>query len=448
MTTVRTYYTIITTQILSMIGSVMSSFAIGIWVFAETGDTTPLLLVGVFKWLPFMLFGSVAGVLADRFNRKSLIIGADAAQAIPTLLLLISFSAGTFALWQLYLAALIQSLFGMVQSPAMQASITMLVPDEGRDRANAVMQIAGPSARMLAPVVAGFLYAFVSVEGILAIDLITFLIAVAVISQVHIPQPAETAESKASRGSIWHELRGGFTFLYSRRGLFVLSFYFLFLNFITAGVWVLLSPYMLVLTDFNEPLVGILMGVSSFGLVTGGLVPIVWRVPRPRIHTILITLALAAVGLMLFGTVRSTVALGVVVFLMMLPYKMTNALLSSIKQSKIPPDMQGRVYGLTGQISILAQPIALLLTGPLVDDLLEPMVGTSRWRVFAPIFGNEAGAGMGLYIATCGLFLFIATLLVYALPIVRHLEHDLPDYKAVSEKEIMGQDGKLVEATA
>ncbi len=448
MTTVRTYYTIITTQILSMIGSVMSSFAIGIWVFAETGNTTPLLLVGVFKWLPHMLLGSVAGVLADRFNRKSLIIGADAAQAIPTLLLLLSFAAGTFALWQLYLVALIQSLFGMVQGPAIMASITMLVPDEGRDRANAVIEIAGPSAQMLAPVIAGFLYAFISVEGILAIDLLTFLFAVAVISQVHIPQPAATEESKASRGSIWREIRGGFAFLYARRGLFVLSFYFLFLNFITAGVWVLLSPYMLILTDFDERLVGILMGVSSFGLVVGGLIPIVWQVPHPRIHTIMPTLALAAVGLMIFGTVRSPLALAVVIFLMMLPYKMNNVLLSSIRQGKIPPDMQGRVYGLTGQISIFALPLALLITGPLVDDVLEPMVGTGSWRFLNPVFGNEAGAGIGLYIAVCGLLLLIATLLVYALPIVRHLERDLPDYQAVEADNSVGQDGKLAEAVA
>ena len=448
MTTVRTYYTIIATQILSMIGSVMSSFAIGIWVFAETGNTTPLLLVGVFKWLPYMLLGSVAGAFADRFNRKTLIIGADAAQAIPTLLLLISFSAGTFELWQLYLAALVQSLFGMVQGPAMRASITMLVPDEGRDRANAVIEIAGPSAQMLAPVIAGFMYAFISVEGILGIDLLTFLIAVAVISRVHIPQPAETEESRASRGSIWREIRGGFAFLYARRGLFVLSFYFLFLNFITAGVWVLLSPYMLILTNFDEPLVGILMGISSVGLVIGGLIPVMWQVPRPRIHTIMIALALAAVGLMVFGTVRSPLALAIVVFLMMLPYKMTNALLSSIRQNKIPPDMQGRVYGLTGQISIFALPLALLITGPIVDDGLEPWVGSEGWALFSPIFGDEAGAGIGLYIAVCGLLLLAATLLVYSLPIVRHLERDLPDFEATRTEDVDRQDGKLAEAVA
>lgn len=431
----RTFYIIAITQVLSIIGSSMTSFAIAIWIFTETGDTTPLMLVSFFTWIPRMLFGSFAGVLADRLNRKKLIIFGDAAQAIPTLLVMLSFLTNNFEIWHVYAMAGIQSIFGMIQGPAFLASITMLVPDKDRDRANALMVVMGPMAGLIAPMVAGFLYAFVRVEGVMLIDLATFLIAVGVISVMVIPQPTRSAESQASAGSFWSEIKGGFRFLLSRRGLLYLSFYFTFVNFITSGIWRLMAPYILVLNDNNAQILGVLMTISSLGLVTGGLITIIWQGTRPRIHTILPSMALAGVGLIVFGVVRSPIMLGIVIFVMMLPYKMNNALLSSIQQAKIPPDMQGRVFGLLGQISIFAQPAMLLFTGPIIDQWLEPAIGGPNWSLVEPIVGNRAGAGMGLYIIICGVLLSVASLVVYAMPTVRHLERDLEDYEAEAKSE-------------
>ena len=136
---------------------------------------------------------------------------------------------------------------------------------------------------------------------------------------------------------------------------------------------------------------------------------------------------------MVFGIVRTPLAIGITLFLMMLPYKMNNALLSSIQQVKVPPDMQGRVFGLLGQISTFALPLTYLITGPIVDNFLEPMVGQGNWDLVAPLVGNQAGAGMGLYIIICGVLLLLGTILVYILPIVRHLERDLPNYQAVAQ---------------
>lgn len=427
-TTLRTFYVLTITQTLSLIGSAMTSFAIGIWVFTETGDTTPLLLVQVFFWLPRVTLGSVAGVIADRLQRRMLIIVGDAGQAVPTCLLMLSFATDNFALWQLYAAALVQSMFGLLQGPAISASITMLVPDNHRDRANAILEVVGPMAGVVAPVVGGFLYAVIDVAGVMLVDLATFLVAVAVVSQLHIPQPKRTAESESVEGTFWQEMRGSFQFLRSRRGLWILSSYFMFLNFITVGIWRLMGPYVLILTDYNERLLGILMACSSIGLVTGGLITLVWQGTRPRIHTIMPTLALAGVGLMVFGLARSPLALAVTMFIMMLPYKMNNALLSSIQQAKIPPDMQGRVFGMLSQISMFAMPITYLVTGPLVDDVLQPAVGTSGWKVVAPLVGNGEGAAIGLYIFVCGTLLFVGSLIVYALPVIRHMERDLPNY--------------------
>lgn len=141
----RTFYTLILSQAFSMIGSRISGLAISMWVFGQTGDATPLTLVAFFQILPTVLASTLSGLLADRWNRRYVMALADAGQAVGTVLLLISFLSGNFQLWHLYAVSLFQSLFGVFQGPAFQASVTLLVPDDQRDRANAIQQISGPA---------------------------------------------------------------------------------------------------------------------------------------------------------------------------------------------------------------------------------------------------------------------------------------------------------------
>ncbi len=436
---INTFYVVAATQTLSMLGSSMSSFALSIWIFTETGNTTPLMIVGVMMMLPHMFLGSVGGVIADRLNRKMLIVFSDAMQAIPTLLLMLAFFTGNFALWMLYIAAFIQGLFAMIQNPAIYASVTMLVPDEQRDKANAILEILAPAAGLAAPVLGGLLYAIIGVSGILAIDVVSFLIAVGVIAMVHIPQPEQSTESKASKGNIWQEMRGGFDFLWQRKPLLLLSVYFLLVNFLTTGIWRLMTPYALARLDYNEELVGIVAACASFGLVTGGLVPIVWKATQKRIHTMMPLMIFACIGLMVYAGSQTFLMMIIVAFMLMLPYKWTNALSSSIRQSKIPPDMQGRIAGLTTQISYFAIPLTMLITGPLVDNLLIPLTEQSSWEDFAPFFGTGEAGGIALYIFGGGLSLLIVSILFYSTPLFRHMEDSLIDYVA-EEKQPSATD--------
>ncbi len=151
----RTFYTLIITQVFSLIGSRISGLAISIWIYNQTGDVTPLALVSFFFIVPQVLAAGVSGALADRWDRRYVMMLSDTGQAVGTVLLLISFSSGGFQLWHLYVITFIQSVFGVFQGPAFQASITMLVPDDKRDSANAIQQITGPVAGIIAPAIAG-----------------------------------------------------------------------------------------------------------------------------------------------------------------------------------------------------------------------------------------------------------------------------------------------------
>ena len=430
MNKLRTFYALSLTQVLSIIGSMMTSVALGIRVFNDTGNSTPLLLASFFAAVPPMFGGSIAGVLVDRWPRKRVLIISDIAQAVGTILLLVSFLSDSFELWHLYAVALGQGLFGMMQRPALEASVTMLVLDSHRDRANAIRQMTGPMAGIIAPPITGLVYAMIGVTGVMIIDLVTLVTAVSVITFLHIPQPEQTAAGQNGRGSILNELKTGFQFVWSNRILFYLMLFAAGVNFLMAGPMNLLTPYIITLTD-SEATLGILLSILDLGIVVGGVLMGIWGGTRPRMHGIMLGLLFRAGWIAFFGLARTPMTLALSLFFVYFANALVDASFASIVQLKTKPEMQGRVFALLLQIMYIANPLSLLVTGPLVDNVLTPAVGKPGWELVAPLVGTHEGSGMGLLLFVCGVLIFLLTTAVYLWPRARHAEASLPDYTPI-----------------
>jgi MFS transporter, DHA3 family, macrolide efflux protein len=425
----RTFYTIILTQTLSLIGSRISGLALGIWLFKETGDATPLALVAFFFILPQVVLQSFAGVLADRWDRRHVMALSDAGQALGTILLLGLFVSGAFQIWHLYLITCIQSVFGVFQGPAFSASVTMLVPDEQRDRANAIMQMSNPAAGIIAPAIAGLVFAAIGVTGAIIVDLSSFLLAVIVILSVHIPRPRKTEEGAKLSGTVWQEMISGLRYLWERPSLFWLIMMAMALNFIMNMSGVLMTPYLLARTG-NEASYGLIMSVFNVGMLAGAIVISVWGGTRPRMYTIIPSLFMTCAAVIFFGMAQSTWLLAFTAFMTLFPNAFVNILLQSMLQTKVAPDVQGRVFGSVGQLAMLMTPIAYLIAGPLADKIFEPMVGQAGWQLVAPFVGNSAGAGMGLIFVLSGSIALVMSIVLFSFPMIRNIESLLPDYVA------------------
>ncbi|MBK8035431.1 MAG: MFS transporter [Chloroflexi bacterium] len=423
----RTFYTLIFTQTFSLIGSRMTDLALSIYIYNQTGDVTPLALVSVFTILPQIIGASFAGVLADRWDRRYVMMLSDAGQALGTVILLVSFLSGGFQIWHLYIIAFIKSWFGVFQSPAFTAAVTMLVPDDQRDRANALQTLTGPLAGVLAPALTGALYALIGLNGIIGLDLVTFAVAAVVVMFMRIPRPTQTEIGRQMQGTVWKEMVGGLKYMWSWRNLFMLTLHISLVNFLFAGAGMLLTPYLLARTG-SEATMGLLQAVADFGMIIGAIIIGVWGGTRPRIHTIMGGILISSLFMIGVGSAQTPVLLGVTLVLMTLTAPMVNASATSLMQAKVPPDIQGRVFAALGQMTMFFMPLSYLLVGPLVDNVFEPAVNTPGWAVFAPLVGSQPGAGMGLIIILAGAGLLITTALVYALPRVRYIESERPDY--------------------
>ena len=198
-------------------------------------------------------------------------------------------------------------------------------------------------------------------------------------------------------------------------------------NFLLSGPMTLATPYIITLTG-SEKTLGILLGMLNAGIVVGGVVMMIWGGTRPRIHGIMLGLLFRATWLAIYGLVRTPLMLGLALFFIFFTNALVDASFMSILQAKVPPNMQGRIFALLFQMMYIANPLSLLLTGPLVDNVLEPAVGSPGWHVVAPLVGSQPGSGMGLLTLIAGVLMFVSTAGIYAWGKTRSLENDLPDY--------------------
>jgi DHA3 family macrolide efflux protein-like MFS transporter len=428
----RTFYTLILTQACSLIGTLISRLAVSIWVYAETGNATPLALVAFFAALPMALTYSFSGVLADRWDRRYVMILADAGQAVGTLLLLLSFASGGFQLWHLYAISFLQALFGVFQAPAVSASITMLIPDEKRDRANAIQQMASPLSGTIAPALAAGIYALLGVTGAIFIDLLTFVVAITVVFNVHIPRPVQTDAGEKLRGSVWKEALGGFRYLWGHRPLLYLALYVAVVHFIFNGMMVLSTPYILARADQNEWILGAVFSVANLGSFCGGIVMGIWGGTRPRIYTIIPSRIVIGGMMIWFGASQHPLLLALAFFALAFPIPVGNAPFVSLFQVKTPPDIQGRIFATIAQINTALLPVSYLLVGPLADTVFEPSVGGTGWDWIGSLVGTGVGAGMGLMMVISGLLVIGISVWAFVIPSLRRLESILPDYAPVA----------------
>jgi DHA3 family macrolide efflux protein-like MFS transporter len=427
----RTYYLLVATQTVSQVGSRISFFSVGIAVFAQTSQATPLAIISFCQTLPWILGAGFAGVLADRYDRRRLMILANAGFVMTSGLLLTSFASGAFRLWHLYVLSLITSTILTVSGPAFRASVAMLVPDSHRDRANAIGQMTGPAANAISPALAGLLYAVIGVTGAILIDIATFVLAILVLLAVRIPMPATSADGAAMARAVWRQAFDGVAYLWQRPPLLGLCLVVSLVSFVMGGLGVLILPYPLARTHSTVAF-GVVLACADVGTAAGAAAMAAWGGTRPRIHTVMPALIVAGLLLAAAGTARDTAELAASFFAFMFMLPFVNTASTSIFQVKVAPDVQGRVFAATSQIAMLTRPLAFLIAGPMTDRVAEPAVRSGGWRTVAWLVGAHAEAGMGLLLVVGGLATAALGAVAYASPSMRRLEATLPDHAAMA----------------
>ncbi len=424
----KTFFTIWFGQLVSLTGSGLTGFALGVWVYQRTGSVTQFALISLVTMLPGILFSPIAGALVDRWDRRKVMILSDAGAGVCTLGIAVLFLAGSLEIWHIYLLMGISSSFSAFQWPAYSAAISLLVPKGQLGRANGMVQLSEAAAAIIAPVLAGTLMGVIHIQGIILLDFATFLLAVSTLLIVRVPKPTITIEGKAGKGSLLREAASGWTYIRARHGLLGLLIFFAFSNFTMGIVQVLFTP--LVLSFSNPSTLGLILSIAGIGFLSGSLMMSAWGGPKRRIIGILVAHLLMGMALFLAIFPYNAWILGVAAFLVFFCSPVSSSCSQVIWQSKTAPDIQGRVFAMRRMIAWSSLPLAYLLAGPLADKVFEPMLteGGLLAGSVGRIMGIGPGRGIAFIFMLMGFILLLATLVGYLYPRLRNVEKELPDF--------------------
>jgi MFS transporter, DHA3 family, macrolide efflux protein len=423
----RAFFAVLFGQLLSLIGSGLTGFALGVWVYQTTGSATRFALIAFFASLPGILSSPFAGVLADRFDRRHIMILSDGGAALCALSIALLFLLGGFALWHIYLLVAVNSIFVALQWPAYMAAITHLVPKEQYGRASGMVQSTQAAAQIISPMLAGALMVSLSIQSILLIDFVTFLCSIVLLLVVEFPRVPPTDEQQQSKGTFIEEALFGWYYLKQRRGLMALLVFFALSNFLIGVVLVMVTP--LVLSFSSPATLGLVITISGVGLLAGGLAMSIWGGPRRRVQAVLGFTLLQGVTLIVSGLRPSAVLIAGAAFLFLFAAAIVASSSQVIWQSKVAPHVQGRVFAVRRMIAWASLPLAYAVSGPLADRVFKPLLvadGPLAGSI-GRVIGVGDGRGIALMLMVAGALTLLVTFAGFLYPRLRLVEDELPD---------------------
>lgn len=414
-------------QLVSLIGSGLTNFGLGIWVYQNTGSVTNFALIYFFTGLPGIIIAPIAGAIADRKDRRTLMIFSNIGAGITSLVIAFLMFAGWLKIWHIYLAITISSTCNGFQQPAYLAATTLLVPKKHYARASGMIQVGKAAEQLFSPIVAGVLVTIIQIQGVLLIDFITFIFALFTLLIFQFPQPPKTNMSSSEKSSLLSDAGFGWTYITKRTGLLLMVIFFAITNFSIGIAQVLLSPMILSFTDATT--LGVVLSLGGSGWLFGSLAMTIWGGPKRRIYGILGFELLLGIGILMTGLRADISLITIAIFSVFFSVPMIIGCNNAIWQSKVPPDLQGRVFAVRGMISWSSFPIAYLIAGPLADRIFQPLLEPNGLlaKNVGLLIGVGAGRGIGLVFIVVGTLIVLATIAAYRYPRLWRVEDELPD---------------------
>jgi len=359
-------------QLFSLLGSGLVQFALIWWITQQTGSAAYLAMATLVAVLPEVLLSPFAGALVDRLNRRYVMIAADALIALFTLSLAVLFALGLVQVWHVFVVMFLRALGSVFHWPAMQASTSLMVPEKHLARVAGINQALRGSLNIVAPPLGALLMSILKFYQVISVDVLTAIIAITPLLFIRIPQPVRAdAGIVLTPRVLLRDVAEGFRYMKNWKGLLYLTFLAAMLNFLLAPAGTL-SPLM-VTQHFKAGVWELSMIESSMGIgvVIGGLVLGVWGGFKSKIVTSLTGVVGLGLGVLVFGLAPANAFWMALVGMVLLGFMnpIANGPLQAIMQSKVAPEMQGRVMGTTGALCSAMMPLSMVVVAPVAEFL-------------------------------------------------------------------------------
>jgi len=409
-------------QLVSAVGSGLTSFGLGVYVFTRTGSVSATALVTLLAFMPSLLLSAFAGVLADRHDRRLLMVLGDSLSAAGLVFILICMGRGEAQLWQICVGVTISSVFSSLLEPAYKATVTDLLTPEQYTKASGLVQAAGSAKYLISPVIAGILLTLSDIRLLLIIDICTFFVTVLSTLAVRRGLAAKKAEEVKS---FVREFRDGWTAVSENRGVLVLVMMTSVITFFLGFIQTLSTPMILAFSDSSA--LGAAETISASGILVTSVIIGCITIKGGYVKMLSGSLFIAGIFIALFGLRENLllICLSGFLFFAMLPF--ANTSLDFLIRTNIDNTVQGRAWGLIGVISQLGYVAAYALSGVLADYVFTPLLvdGGRLAGSVGRITGTGSGRGTGFLIILAGALLCVTAAVLYNLKSVKQLENEV-----------------------
>lgn len=391
-------------QLIAAIGGGLTSFGLGVYVFEKTRSAAGMALVTLLGFLPTLVLSVPAGVLADRHDRRLLMMLGDGFSGLGVLYILICIMRGEASLFQICIGVFVSAVFSSLLDPAYKATVSDLLTEDEYSKASGLVSLAGSARYLVSPVIAGILLSVSDIKLLLVIDICTFILTVistfAVRRGIKSEKCPEELSFKESMKDGWNAIR-------KRRGVFMLVIVSSLLTLFIGVFQILAEPMILSMADAKT--LGIAETICASGMLVSSLYLGIRGIKAGYVKILSLSLALAGVCILGFGSLHSIVfiTLSGFGFFMMLPF--ANNCLDFLVRTNIPTELQGRVWGIVGFLSQIGYVIAYGCSGIMAD-----------W--IAKCSGISVGRGAGMVISFAGVVLVVVSVSVLFMKEIRFLE--------------------------
>lgn len=393
-----------TGEFISAIGSGLTSFGLGVYVFDQTGSAGSMALVTLLAFLPTLFLSVPAGVLADRYDRRLLMMLGDGCSALGILYILLCMMRGGADLWQICAGVFISSTFSALLEPSYRATVTDLLTKEEYSRASGMMGIAGSARYLISPVLAGALLVVSDIRLLLVIDICTFfptvLAAAAVRKEIAENTPENRPPFAESLGQGWKAVTGN-------RGIFILILVSSVMTCFMGSFQILAQPIILSFAD--SAALGIGETVCASGMLVSSLFLGARGIRQGYVKKLSLSLLLAGAGMVGFGLRKNLYLICLFGFAFFAALPVANNCLDYLVRTNIPDALQGRAWGVIGFLSQIGYVAAYSMAGIAADGI-------------AARFHIGVGRGGAWVVMASGLLLGLTAALLSILKSVQKLE--------------------------
>lgn len=391
-------------ELISSIGGGLTSFGLAVYVFNETGSAASMAIVSLLAFLPTLILSAPAGVLADRYDRRLLMMLGDGLSGLGILYIFLCMLGGGASLLQICIGVSISSIFSALLEPAFRATITDILTKEEYSKASGMVSLAGSARYLISPMLAGLLLAISDIKLLLIIDICTFIITVLATSIV---KKGIDAKEINNQESFLESFKDGWKAITEKRGVLILILMSSVVTCFMGTLQILVEPMVL---DFsNSTTLGIVETVSACGMLASSFILGMKGIKQGYAKVLSISLACSGITMTGFGLKQNVYLMCIAGFLFFATLPFTNNCLDYLARINIADEKQGRAWGLIGFLSQLGYVFAYGLSGVLADGIADAL-------------NVSVGIGASYVIMISGGLLLITAIVLSLLSSVRELE--------------------------